>query len=243
MTLLPRGAQLVFGSRTFKTLLSESLAITGSESWGKQGKGCIVIFPISGFVLHVITSSPSPPRLTSFCEKSGLPHAVQSGIWLNLFYAVLISAKDYSFIFITCVKRSPCAASHWVSLLHLNFFFSSHLTCWNFRVKHTARSYFLSLSHTVKKKKLHKSPLQRCVDVAKFLAEVISDLDEKCCSLLIYRCAVAWFLDEHKHSPGAAQSCIQFWLMESNFKCNYLELKWFLFKPKTTSNASIAAGW
>lgn len=33
LTLLSRGAQVVFfGSRTFKTLLFESLAITGSES-------------------------------------------------------------------------------------------------------------------------------------------------------------------------------------------------------------------
>lgn len=45
-----------------------------------------------------------------------------------------------------------------------------------------------------------KSPLQRCVYVAKFLAEVISDLDENMCSLLIYRCAVAWFKKQNKNT-------------------------------------------
>lgn len=57
---------------------------------------------------------------------------------------------------------------------NISFPFGSSLSAGlQYRIEDTARSYLLFYC-----KKLHESPLQLCVYVAKLLVEVIGDLDE-----------------------------------------------------------------
>lgn len=171
-----------FSSRTFKHYSLNHLQSQEPKAEGSKVRAAL-LFSDSGFVLHLITSFFPPSRLTSFCEKSVLPHAVQSGIWVNLFMqvaeklnsiqCVLVSAKV-----VGCIKiiwkgfgasgekfshLALCNACDWVCSLHLKW--NDH-TRWKLKtyqvfilkfhaglqnsIKHTARSYLLSFTYTVK---------------------------------------------------------------------------------------------
>lgn len=93
-------SSLRFSSRTFKHYSLNHLQSQEPKAEGSKVRAAL-LFSNSRFVLHLITSFFPPSQLTSFCEKSVLPHAVHSGIWMNLFMQVAEKLNSIQYVLVS----------------------------------------------------------------------------------------------------------------------------------------------
>lgn len=94
------GRLLFWSGRTFKHYSLNHLQSQEPKAEGSKVRAALFFFKLrvcSSFDHFIFFLLPSLPllssRLTSFCEKSAVPHAVQSGIWVNLFMQVAENKK------------------------------------------------------------------------------------------------------------------------------------------------------